>query len=579
MAETTRHCSDTDSRRDAAAGFIAELKAIVGDRHVLSDARAKRRYEVGFRYGGGPALAVVSPATLIELWRVLGCCVAANKIIIMQAANTGLTGGSTPFGDDYDREVVLINAMRIAKIHIIEEGRQVICLPGATLYQLEEVLKKYGREPHSVIGSSCIGASVMGGICNNSGGSLVRRGPAYTQLAIFARLDTGGQLRLVNHLNVDLGQEPEEILARLESGEFAARDIGNDPDLHGSDHDYIHRVRKIEDDRPARYNADAGRLFEASGSAGKLALFAVRLDTFPAEDDTKVFYVGTNAPQVLTRIRRHILEEFENLPVSGEYIHREAFNVAEQYGKDTFLAIQILGSSRLPRLFSFKAGFEAFLERVGLPSTGLSDKLLQGMSRLFPKHLPRRMTNFRDRFEHHLILKMAGNGIAEAAAYLKTIFPSPDSDFFECTAAEGAQAFLHRFAVAGAAIRFRSVRSRDVEDIVALDIALRRNDREWQERLPENLRSQLCHVLYYGHFLCHVFHQDYIVRKGCDLAIVKAQLCQMQDQRGAEYPAEHNVGHLYQAKPGLAEFYRRLDPCNQFNPGIGQTSKCAHWRV
>jgi D-lactate dehydrogenase len=49
------------------------------------------------------------------------------------------------------------------------------------------------------------------------------------------------------------------------------------------------------------------------------------------------------------------------------------------------------------------------------------------------------------------------------------------------------------------------------------------------------------------------------------------------DGRGAEYPAEHNVGHLYPAKPALADFYRELDPCNAFNPGVGQTSKCTHW--
>jgi FAD/FMN-containing dehydrogenase len=32
---------------------------------------------------------------------------AANKIIIMQAANNGVTGGSTPDGADYDREIVI----------------------------------------------------------------------------------------------------------------------------------------------------------------------------------------------------------------------------------------------------------------------------------------------------------------------------------------------------------------------------------------------------------------------------------------------------------------------------------------
>jgi D-lactate dehydrogenase len=65
--------------------------------------------------------------------------------------------------------------MRMRSLHLINEGRQVVCLPGATLDQLEKALEPLKREPHSVIGSSCIGASVFGGICNNSGGALVQR--------------------------------------------------------------------------------------------------------------------------------------------------------------------------------------------------------------------------------------------------------------------------------------------------------------------------------------------------------------------------------------------------------------------
>lgn len=40
------------------------------------------------------------------------------------------------------------------------------------------------------------------------------------------------------------------------------------------------------------------------------------------------------------------------------------------------------------------------------------------------------------------------------------------------------------------------------------------NDLHWQETLPSNLDLKLIVTLYYGHFLCHVMHQDYIVRKG-----------------------------------------------------------------
>ena len=55
----------------------------------------------------------------------------------MQAANTGLTGGSTPYGDNYDRPIIIINTMRISDIQIIDDGHQVIGLAGSTLYDLE----------------------------------------------------------------------------------------------------------------------------------------------------------------------------------------------------------------------------------------------------------------------------------------------------------------------------------------------------------------------------------------------------------------------------------------------------------
>jgi len=49
-------------------------------------------------------------------------CAAANKIMILQAANTGVTGGSTPDGSDYDREIVIVSTMRMAKIRLINEN-------------------------------------------------------------------------------------------------------------------------------------------------------------------------------------------------------------------------------------------------------------------------------------------------------------------------------------------------------------------------------------------------------------------------------------------------------------------------
>ena len=560
------------------ARFVDELKSIVGPRHVLTKPESTRRYRMGFRFGNGPALAVVRPGNLVEQWRVLKACVTANKIVIMQGANTGLTGGSTPDGCDYDRDIVIVSTLRIARIRLINEGLQVICHSGSTLMQLEKALKPLGREPHSVIGSSCIGASVLGGICNNSGGALIRRGPAYTQFALFARVDEAGAIHLVNHLGVNLGTDPEQILDKLDRDAFTDSDIDYTTTRCASDHEYAQHVRDFAANTPARFNADPKRLFEASGSAGKVMIFAVRLDTFAKEQQTKVFYIGTNDPSELTKIRCHMLAHFKELPVYAEYLHRGAFDIAEKYGKDTFLTIQYLGADWLPRLFALKGRFDALVSRLKFVPTGLSDKIMQGISRIFPNHLPKQLKTYRDKYAHHLLVKMSGDGILGAQRFLESMFPSAQGDFFECTDEEGEKAFLHRFVAAGAGVRYRAIHRREVEDMIALDVALRRNDRDWFETLPDHIAGPILHKLYYGHFFCNVFHQDYIVSKGHSTLELEHRMWKLLDARGAQFPAEHNVGHLYDAKQALINHYVNLDPSNCFNPGIGRTSKCRHWR-
>lgn len=558
--------------RDA---LLAQMRQIVGSSHVLTDEQATRRFRKGHRTGEGNVLAVVRPGSLLEQWRILQAAVAADRIVIMQAANTGLTGGSTPDGDDYDREIVLISTLRITGVQLINDGQQVVCLPGATLDRLEQALAPLNREPHSVIGSSCIGASVLGGICNNSGGALVRRGPAYTELALYAQVKDDGSLELVNHLGIELGNDPEEILTRLQNGDYTPQQVRNEETAKASDARYGEHVRDVDADTPARFNADPSRLFEASGSAGKLCLFAVRLDTFPKEPST-VFYIGSNAPHDLTEVRRHLLARLPRLPIAGEYIHRTAFDIGEKYGKDTFLVIDKFGTAKVPAAFAMKSRVDGFFERFGL--RGVTDKVIQALMNLLPSHLPARMREYRDRYEHHLLVRVSNDTLEQTRAFLSAYFASSTSGaYFECDAEEGRKAFLHRFAIAGAAIRYREAHRSSVEDILALDIALRRNDRDWVETLPQELEDRIIHKLYYGHFFCHVFHQDYIVKKGNDPLAMEHAMWKLLDERRAEYPAEHNVGHLYVAKPALAGFYRELDPTNTFNPGIGHTSKKKHW--
>ena len=557
--------------------LINKLKDIVGKKYIVTNNLRKQPYTRGWRYGQGEAIAVVKPGTLLEIWKILQICVDKEIIIIMQAANTGLTGGSTPYGNDYDRHVLILNTMRINDIHIINEGKQIVGLTGSTLYDLEKKLKPYGREPHSIIGSTSIGASIVGGICNNSGGSLVQRGPAYTELALYAQINKNGKLQLINELDIDLGLNPEEILNNLQNKKYSLSDIKHTEKL-ASDNKYSKIVREINKKTPARFNSDPRLLYAASGSAGKLAVFAVRLDTYLSPLKTKVFYLGSNNPDVFWKIRREILSKFRTLPTLGDYLHRDCYDAAKKYSKDTFLVIEKLGTKFLPTLFELKRSVDILATKLKFLPNNFSDRMMQFLSNFWPNHLPKSMEKFRDLYEHHWVIEMSDDGIEEAQKYFNEFFKYNDGDFFICNDYEAKKASLHRFVSASAIGRYHILNSKRHGEMMSLDIAFPRNEKNWFEKLPKEIDEMLEMKLYYGHLFCHVLHQNYIVKKGVDGEKLKEKLLKIYDKRGAEYPAEHNVGHEYFAKPILSNFYRKLDPKNAFNPGIGKTSKLKDWK-
>ena len=553
------------------------LKSVCGSNYVITRNWRKHSYTNGWRFGKGDALAVVKPANLIEIWNTLQVCVKNNFIVIMQAANTGLTGGSTPDKKNYDRPIIIINTIRIKDVHVLKSGHQIIALGGSSLFDLENIIKPLGREPHSVIGSTSIGATVIGGICNNSGGSLVQRGPAFTELALYARVNEKYELELINELDINLGSSPEEILENLQNKNYVAKDIIYS-NKSASDKGYSKIVRNVNSDIPARYNSDKRLLCGASGSAGKIAVFAVRLDTYPAPKKKKVFYLGTNNPNDFWEIRREILQNFKNLPRLGDYLHRDCYITSQKYSKDTFVLIERLGTNFLPLLFSLKRIIDLISSKIPFFPNNLSDRLMQFIGLLLPNHLPEKMDNFRDNFEHHWIIEMSDNGITEARDYFIKFFKDKNADFFECNERESKKAMLHRYVSPGAFGRYFLMNKKKVGKMITIDVAFSRNQKNWFEKLPEKLDKLFIKKLYYGHLFCHVFHHNYILKKGVCPDKTMTEILKIYDKIGAEYPAEHNVGHEYKAKSNLEKFYRELDPTNFFNPGIGMTSKKMNWK-
>ena len=163
---------------------------------------------------------------------------------------------------------------------------------------------------------------MVGGVCNNSGGALVHRGPAYTELSLFAKVNDKRELELINNLGIELGSEPLEILEKLDN-DFFQYSISSVKAKTPENHNYEKIVRDINAETPARFNANSDFLKDASGCAGKVAVFAVCMDTFPSHKRLKTFYIGTNDTELLQNLRKSILKDFFSLPVIGEYMSRK----------------------------------------------------------------------------------------------------------------------------------------------------------------------------------------------------------------------------------------------------------------
>lgn len=557
--------------------ILQRLGEVVSADNLIADSYQKAYYCKGFRVGHGDALAVVLPETLLQLWRVLQVCQQHDVIILMQASNTGVTGGSTPHGDDYDRPVVIVSTRKIKGVQVIDDAQQVVAFPGSTLTELEASLKPYKKEPHSVIGSSCIGASVIGGICNNSGGSLLQRGPAFTEKSLFARITDDGELELINHLGIELGETPEEMIENLSAGRYVT---GSAPDWQGKiwADDYAAVIKDVDAVTPTRFNGNPQYLHDSAGCAGKVIVFAVRLATFDASEREETFYLGTGDERVLLDLRRYLIENMDNLPIQAEYIHRNAFRLTLRYARHMLLSIKRLGPAALPGLMRKKAWWDAQVKKLRLLPANTIDRVIQLGNRLTPAAIAPRLLSFHRRYEHHLMIKVAAHDAAQMHRLLTAFFSERNGDWFHCSAEEQGDAFLVRFGVGACTVFYCDYHGISTDRrLIAFDVALRRNDPQWLIRLPPELQEQVLEASCCGHFFCLVNHQDYILKPGVDGERFKEAVLAYLDARGAKYPAEHNIGHLYHASDEHQHHFHQLDPTNTCNPGIGKTSKNKHW--
>ena len=156
-----------------AAELVAHFAKIVGDKHVLTDARDTAAYATDWRkrYLGAP-LAVVRPGTTVEVAGVVKACAETRTAIVPQGGNTGLCGGATPDGSG---QQVIVSLGRMNRIRAIDPLNNTMTVEaGCVLASLQQAADEADRLfPLSLAaeGSCAIG----GNLSTNAGGVQVLR--------------------------------------------------------------------------------------------------------------------------------------------------------------------------------------------------------------------------------------------------------------------------------------------------------------------------------------------------------------------------------------------------------------------
>jgi D-lactate dehydrogenase (quinone) len=572
--------SESVVSEDSKKALHSQLEAIVGKENVVSSGRKLSSFITGARIGKGEALAVVQPKSLKEAVAALRACVAADVVVIPQGRNTGLTGGSVPRSDLCDRPTVIINSTRMNKVHPINNNQQMLCCGGVGIYDLSVLAKGLNRESHSVLGSIFLNPTVSAGVAFGSGGTQIRKGPAYTEQALWCRVNTDGQVEVVNTIEGISGSTEEELLDNVENGVI----FGDAKKTHAASSDadrYRQHVCQI-DDTVARCNADTTGI-DPCRSEGKVFILASVHDTF-AEPSRKVTYWITCSDMHTAQTLRTevLLDNPEDLPVSCEYMDRDSIDVIDSSGRILCALLSLLGiGEKLSALWGVKLAVQS----LPLPFFDiLPDQILYTLNSFCPPALPPTLQRLSKEHDHHILVTLGeyGSGNLQRAEERLRAFVNKHPDavvVHACNPDEINKSTFFRFAAAPA---FRTYCVGRGLQGISIDYALRKNDfdipyiddallsassvKEGESRARKNVPVAR---MRYSHFGCNVVHEDLAFDRSADALECQMQIKKVIEMRGGKLPAEHGHGTEYVAPAETQRRWREMDPCNVLNAGVG----------
>jgi D-lactate dehydrogenase (quinone) len=648
------HCNELDDRNqkdnenndeltDLQKELPNKLCRIVGKENVIMDGTIHNTitlpYLKGARLGLGKSLCIVTPTKLHEVIDVVQAVLDAKCVIIPQGQNTGLTGGSVPRSihddehhpNESHRPVVLLSMKQLNRMFPIDDGNRIVCLAGVGLGSLSNFLEHYFpfRESHSILGSTFLNPTVAAGIAFGSGGTQCRKGPSYTERALYLKITTNKWnepvIEVINTLGID-GIEESDTLEKRRKGKMDTvaykvdtwsrwiqqgyvRDMKYSSKTNGngskpaSDHTYAERLCiNKENDTISRYNADI-RGPECCRSEGKVIILASVHDTFPAPIDTRTFWIGFDSLETAYEFRRIVcLDNKYDVPISMEYLDRDSFDVIHSSGRLLGNLIKYIGtsSSFIRHFWNLKLYIEA------LPLDGaetMIDSLLYHTNFLFPSILPSPIMKIGTTYNHNIAITVGRfeddeyhlenfkNGTTtttttrtasissidrfmERLKEFETKFGKDRIKIYECqTKLDTNSINAFRFIAASA---FRTYCVGEQIQGFSVDYALPMNTNTAPPVIYHQDKKntiQPIKRMRYSHFACNVVHEDLAYHNDVNIHDAKHQFKDtIEHVCHGKLPAEHGHGTEYMAPLETQQRWKQMDPLNVLNPGIGGLS-------
>ena len=573
------------------------LAEIVGKDNIISGLQensANTKYLKGARLGRGKALAIVQPESIGDAVKALEAAVLADAVVIPQGQNTGLTGGSVP--RDHDRPTIIMSMRKLDTMFPIDGGERVVCLAGSGIATLASNLPSWGfsdRESHSTLGSTFLNPTTAAGIAFGSGGTQLRKGPAYTDRALYAKVyeNKWGKrvVEIVNTLGIEGIEDsdfPNKSGSVVEQLDIYAHDVKtgyqrpmakSSKSANGmakaSDRDYPEIVCQCGNDHKgssvSRFNADT-KGEDCNRSEGKVLILATVHDTFPKADTAKSFWISFQDFETAQDFRKEVcLNNPKDLPMSVEYMDRDSFDVIDQSGRIMANLIKVVGIGSFVGLL-----WDVKLKIAALPFEGadlIPDKLLHLFNNFTPVILPSRIMESGKKYDHHISMSIGEFGQGEMKRCLERMSTFEEENkgkivIHECqNSGEEMSLTAFRFVAAPA---FRTFCVGNNVQGFSVDYAMPKNKSECPPLGPIAPLKRMR----YSHFGCNVFHEDLAYALGVDVHAVHKELKVNVDNCGGKLPAEHGHGTEYIAPKDSQRRWMKMDPLNMMNPGIGGLS-------